>query len=153
MDEFEKYYNKALKFLSYRPRSEKEIIDKLRLKKAPEDIVKKVIKKLKEYKFIDDIEFAKWWIKQRTTVSLKSSRIIKQELRFKGIDRDLIDDLGKKAADDLGIVKKIISKRIRRYEKLDQKEMRVKLMRYLASKGFSYDTIKRGIDDFFKKMV
>ena len=42
MDEFGKFYNKALKFLSYRPRSEHEIRDKLTRKKVPQEIIEKI---------------------------------------------------------------------------------------------------------------
>jgi regulatory protein len=153
MNDLEKFYNKALKFLSYRPRSEKEIIDKLKTKKAPEDVIKKVIKKLKEYKFVDDLEFARWWVEQRTTINLKAWRVIKFELKQKGIGEEIIQDSEIKAKDDLRIAQKLALKRMERYKNIDKKEARLKLMRYLASRGFNYDIIKQSIDEIFKKEV
>jgi len=145
MDEFEKFYNKALKFLSYRPRSEKEIRDKLSGKKASEEIINKIISRLKKNNFLNDEEFAKWWIEQRTTFKPRSVRLIKIELKQKGIGQELIEeriDHLSSAIDDLGSAKKIIEKRLPRYKNLSRDEKFQKIARFLSSKGFSYDTIK-----------
>src|SRR3989344_6604171 len=86
-----KFYNKALKFLSYRPRSEKEIRDKLKKKKASEETINKIILRLKENNFINDEEFVRWWIEQRTNFKPRSLRLIKMELKQKGVSNDLIE--------------------------------------------------------------
>ena len=71
MEEFEKFYNQALRFLSYRPRSEKEVRNKLKIKSEKLKIedstvtIDKIIQKLKEYNFINDLEFAKKWVEER----------------------------------------------------------------------------------------
>jgi len=145
MDGFEKFYNKALKFLSYRPRSEKEIRDKLKRKKASEKIINKIILRLKENNFINDEEFIKWWIEQRTTFKPRSFRLIKIELKQKGIDKELIEKtIGHlpSTIDDLKSAKKLIQKRLPRYKNLSRDEKFQKLSRFLASKGFNYDIIK-----------
>ena len=85
MDEFENFYNKALKFLSYRPRSEKEVRDRFKIKnqkskiKISDKTIDLIIKKLKDYKFLDDFEFAKMWLKDRLILKLKPIRIIKSK--------------------------------------------------------------------------
>ena len=145
MDEFEKFYNKALKFLSYRPRSEKEIRDKLSGKKASEEIINKVISRLKENNFLNDEEFVKWWIEQRANFKPRSLKLIKMELRQKGIDKDLIDQIIDDLSltiDDLSSAKKLIEKRLPRYKNLAPDKKFQKIARFLASKGFSYDIIK-----------
>ena len=145
MGEFEKFYNKALRFLSYRPRSEKEIRDKLLGKKASEEIINKVISRLKENNFLNDEEFVKWWIEQRANFKPRSLKLIKMELRQKGIDKDLIDQIIDDLSltiDDLETAKKLINKRLSRYKKLSREEKFQKIARYLSSKGFSYDIIK-----------
>jgi len=145
MGEFEKFYNKALKFLSYRPRSEKEIRDKLLGKKASEEIINKIISRLKKNNFLNDEEFAKWWIEQRTTFKPRSVRLIKIELKQKGIGQELIEEtIGHLSStiDDLESAKKLIDKRLQRYKNLSRDEKFQKISRFLSSKGFSYDTIK-----------
>ncbi|OGH22389.1 MAG: hypothetical protein A3F31_02565 [Candidatus Levybacteria bacterium RIFCSPHIGHO2_12_FULL_38_12] len=174
MDPFEKYYTKAIKFLSYRPRSEKEVRD--RLKKKPrhsrldrefiyprfrEDdslkIIDQVIKKLKEQEFINDEEFAKWWIEQRNQFKPRSIRIIKMELKQKGIASELIQahiqSSESRIQNDLKQAKKLVQKRIQRYKGLPKQEVYQKLGLFLARKGFGWDTIKESVDEILKEGV
>ncbi|MBI2036592.1 hypothetical protein HYT17_03105, partial [Candidatus Microgenomates bacterium] len=48
MDLFQKFYDRALRFLSYRPRSQKEITDFLAKKKVAPIVVTKILQKLKQ---------------------------------------------------------------------------------------------------------
>ena len=153
MELFDKFYNKALRFLSYRPRSEKEIKDYFFRKKVPQEIISKVIIKLKEQKFINDEEFTKWWIEQRTTVAPRSMRVIKMELKRKGIDDQIISNFKFLISNDLELAKKLIEKKLPRYKSLSKQELYQKLSRFLSSKGFDWDTIKQSIDEVIKKGV
>lgn len=150
MDEFEKFYNKTLRFLSFRPRSEKEIRDYLKKKKASESVIELIVRKLKEQKFLDDKDFTNWWIEQRTLIKLKPKRIIKMELRQKGIDDETIDELLNKVSEhvtDLSKAKRIVEKKLVKYKKFQGFERKNKLGRFLASKGFDYDTIKNALKE------
>ncbi|MEK7450999.1 MAG: regulatory protein RecX [Patescibacteria group bacterium] len=157
MEEFEKFYNKALKFLSYRPRSEKEIRDKLFQKKASSEVIEKVIQKLKEQKFIDDEEFAKLWIESRNRSKPRSLRLIKLELKRKGITEEQIESGIKNQESgiktDLEQAKSLVEKRIKRLRSLDRQKIYEKLGRFLASKGFGWDTIKQSIDEVLNERV
>ena len=166
MEDFEKVYNSALRFLSYRPRSEKEIRDKFRRKKAESSIIEKVVVKLKEQKFINDEEFAKWWIEQRTSFRPRSLRLIKLELRQKGITDEVVEsgirnqELGIES--DLERAKKLVEIRIKRFRNpstplragkfgMTREEMYQKLGSYLARRGFDWETIKQSIDELVFK--
>ncbi len=147
----ERYYNLTLRFLSYRPRSEKEISDylakkALRSQGLTEEIIAKVIEKLKEYKFIDDTAFAKFWVEQRTKFKRKPIRVIEYELKQKGIEENLIEEILSTLDDkdlDLGNAKKLAEKKLDFYRGLDVRKRREKVMNYLLRKGFSYDTVKK----------
>ncbi|OGH20111.1 MAG: hypothetical protein A3D74_03455 [Candidatus Levybacteria bacterium RIFCSPHIGHO2_02_FULL_37_13] len=147
MDELDKFYNSSLRFLSYRPRSEKEVRDKLKSKKASPEIIEKTIAKLKEKKFINDEEFAKWWIESRLMLKPRSLRLIKMELKQKGIPDETISNFKFLISNDLEQAKKLVEKRIKRFKGLPKQEIYQKLGRYLASKGFDWDTIKQSIDE------
>lgn len=149
----EKFYNSILRFLSYRPRSEKEVRDKLKEKKADSKIIENIVNKLKEYNFINDSEFAKRWIESRLKFKPRSLRLIKIELKQKGIDKKLIDDLKLEAESDFESAKKLVAKKIRRLKDLSKQEIYEKLGRFLSSKGFNWDTIKKAIDDVLSKGV
>jgi regulatory protein len=157
MGDFEKFYNASLKYLSYRTRSEKEVRDKLRTKNIEPEIIEKIIAKLKEKRFINDEEFAKQWIENRNRFKPRSARLIAMELKQKGIDPEIIElavngqELGKES--DLDQAMKLVEKRIDRVKGLPRQEIYEKLGRYLASKGFNWDTIKKSIDDILSKGV
>lgn len=157
MDQFEKFYNKALKFLSYRPRSEKEIRDKLLQKKAPQDLIEKIVAKLKEKKFINDEEFAKLWIESRQRSSPRSLRLVRMELKQKGVTEEQIESGIKNQESgiktDLEQARRLVEKRLPRYKGLDKQKMYEKLGRYLASKGFGWETIKQSIDEVLDERV
>jgi regulatory protein len=151
---FERYYNLSLNYLSIRPRSEKEILDYLRKKQknAPnltDDLITQIIEKLKEYKFINDREFTKFWMEQRTKSKHKPIRAIEFELKQKGIGKDLIDEsLADIDTKDLDYenAKKLADRKMAYYRNLDPKKRQEKVMRYLIGKGFSYDIVKKVID-------
>ena len=155
MGVFERFYNFALRFLSYRPRSEKEVRDRLKIKYKKSNlkdlklIIDRVIERLKKHKFINDEEFAKWWIESRLRFKPRSLRLIKLELKQKGIDSEtinkIINDKGL-MINDLEQAKKLVEKRIVRLKGLDKQKVYEKLGRFLASKGFNWDTIKKTID-------
>lgn len=155
MELFEKYHNYSLKYLSYRPRSEKELRDSLIRKKAPQDIIEKIISSLKELRFINDDEFARWWVEQRSTYKPRSKYVIGLELRQKGISKDLIakylTEEKETAVDDLEQAIKFAQKKMRLYKNLEKQELYQKLGGALARKGFSWDVIKRAIDLTFSQ--
>lgn len=151
MGEFEKFYNKALRFLSFRPRSEKEIIDNLKKRKASLPIIEKVISKLKEQNFVNDLEFAKWWIEQRDNFKPRSERLLKLELKQKGIEGNILESLDF-LEKDLGKAKKLVEKRIKNVQHLAKHEAYQKLQRFLVAKGFNFETIKEAIDEVYEKI-
>lgn len=150
-DDFGVNLNRALRFLSFRPRSEKEISDYLKKKKVSIIISQKVISKLKESNFLNDVEFAKWWIEQRTLIKPRAWRIIKFELKNKGISEEIIQNSESEETSDSTVAIKLAQKRFLRYKNLPRQEIYQKLGRFLISKGFDYDTVKRSIDEIFSK--
>jgi regulatory protein len=153
MDIFEKFYNYSLRFLSYRQRSEKEVRDKLITKQVDLQIIEKIISKLKEKKFINDEEFARGWVENRIRFKPRSARLMGMELKQKGISQEIIEssiknqELGPE--NDLEQAKRLVEKKIGRFRNkfgMTRNEVYQKLGRFLASKGFSWDIIKKAID-------
>ncbi|MEK9176157.1 MAG: RecX family transcriptional regulator [Patescibacteria group bacterium] len=145
---FERYYNLSLRYLSYRPRSEKEILDYLKKKKLDEEIIAQIIAKLIEYKFIDDTAFTKFWIEQRSEYKHKPIRVIRFELLQKGIEKELIEEsLPKESGElDLENAKRLKEKKMDFYRNLDPKKRQEKVMNYLLRKGFSYEIVKKALN-------
>ena len=80
-------------------------------------------------------------------------RLIKLELKQKGIDPETINHLQLTIDNDLESARKLVEKKIGRLEGLPKQEIYQKLGRYLASKGFDWDTIKKSIDAVLDKGV
>jgi regulatory protein len=138
-----KAYTRALKYLSYRPRSEKEIRDRLTRKQFDPMIIDQVIDKLKEDKFLNDIQFAEWWTEQRQTFRGKSKYVIKSELSEKGIDRNTIESSLVNAKDDYETAKEFIERKSRKFERYTGEEYTQKVTGFLQRKGFSWDVIQK----------
>lgn len=162
-DQVERLYEKAIKFLSYRPRSEKEVSDnllqKLKLtdkgeeeKKNFQKSIEKVVDKLRKLELLNDREFTVWWIEQRTKFKKISPRIIKSELFRKGIAKELIEDtLAETEIDSFQLALDAAKKKLSSYQKLPEREFREKMGRFLGSRGFDWEVIKRVVDTLRKE--
>ena len=157
MDDFEKNYNLVLRFLSFRPRSEKEVMDYLKKKKVDLSIVQKIIGKLKEHRFINDEEFTRIWVQQRTKIKPRALRVIKRELIEKGIEKEKIEELltscENEIPSDFQKAFALAQKRVRKFKNLDKNKFFEKMGRFLASKGFNYDIIKDVIKQLQNKEI
>lgn len=153
MDDFEKFYKAAVRFLSFRPRSEKELRDYLTKKKCDDLTSTRIIQSLTRDKFLNDEEFIRWWVEQRTILKPKAVRFIKYELKQKGISKELIESFfeGNEGSDFANALK-LAEKKLPRYARLeDRRKIYEKMGRFLASKGFDWDTIKVVIDQILAK--
>lgn len=148
--EFGKLYNSALNFLSYRPRSEWEVRFKLG-KKHDEQEIDAVIEKLIAIKQIDDEAFCRWFIDQRTTFRPKGERALKYELAGKGIPKEIISSVfesQEKPVSDFQLALRVAVKKFG--EKIDEKD-KPRVQRFLASRGFNWDTIGDVLENVMKK--
>lgn len=154
-EHFGKYYNLAAGYLARRPRSTKELRDYLVKKKVDPLLIDEIITRLISQKFLDDLAFARWWREQRARFKGKSDRLIRMELRQKGIMEDVVEEvfheITDEPMDDLTKAKTLVLKRLKRVEGLTPKEQYEKLGRYLLGKGFSWDIIQKAIDEHVEK--
>ena len=82
----------ALRLLTYRPRSEAELRDRLGRQRAPAAITDEVVARLKELSLIDDEAFARMWVERRQRTSPHGRRLIASELRAKGLSRSVVEN-------------------------------------------------------------
>ena len=145
-DIFDKLYQSSLHFLSYRPRSEREIRNFIKRKLRNNDIdpTEKIISELKKEKLINDEEFVQWWIEQRLEFNPKGLRVLKQELYAKGIDREVIENELEKI--DKSHLAAAAIKFLER--KSANKE---KLISLLLSRGFDWNFSKNIVDEYYQK--
>src|SRR5437588_9723718 len=85
--------DRAFNYLSYRPRSREEVRRYLRRKETPPEIIDTVLARLDHLELIDDRAFASFWVETREQFSPRGARVLKNELRSKGVQRDVVDEL------------------------------------------------------------
>ena len=138
-DEIKKAKNYAFLLLKFRPRSEKEIYQRLKNKKFNEEIINDTIAFLKEKEFIDDNYFAKAWIQSRIKRPLGLGRL-RAELKVKGVDKEIIDSQIEEIKKDYAeedIVKAIAKAKISKLKGVEPLKAKRRILGYLLRRGFS----------------
>lgn len=155
LSDYEKLLNAGFRFISFRPRSEKEITGFLQKKlhtwhtTAPA-VLTKVLDRFRELGYIDDKKFIAWWVEQRNTHRPKGKRVIIQELQQKGINKSVIEEVLAESPDGLDqieLAKQAVSKKLDLWKKLPKLDKKRKIYDYLTRRGFSIDTIRCVIDE------
>lgn len=140
-DDIERAYERALNYLSYRPRSEAELRRNLRRKDVEEPVIDVVVGRLTRAGLLDDREFAKYWVDNRARFNPRGLRGLRHELRQRGISRDIIDDV-LATYDVQAAARKVVEAGARRLSEAEPCDFRRKLQAYMARRGFSYGVIK-----------
>ena len=83
-DDLSKALNKALDYLSYSLRTEKETRQKLAKEGLEDDIIETVVKKLTKMKLLNDSEYAKSYVRTMAKTTEKGPRFIANSLKEKG---------------------------------------------------------------------
>ncbi len=138
-------YDRALHFLSFRPRSQAEVERHLRDKFAPE-VVEQVIARLERAGLVDDRAFVRFWIENRDTFRPRGKRALRYELRQKGVPAALID-AALQDYDEEAAARRAAQDRVRKLRHLDEAAARAKLLAFLNRRGFSYATARQTVDE------
>ena len=145
-DQREKAFQRALRFIAYRPRSEKEVTDKLASAGIEEIIIDAVMQELREKNYLDDQRFAESWIESRCASKPRSYRFYSYELKRKGISEEKIDQALQAAPPEEELAYRLGRKYVQRYAALNPEDFKKKLQGVLARRAFSYDVIRQTIN-------
>lgn len=140
-DAYQRAFDSALNFLSYRPRSVREVRLNLARKGVDPASVDKVVTRLIELGLLDDRAFAQFWQENRQRCSPRGPRAIKAELVSKGLERDVIDGVLEDNLDQERDAYAAAQKKIPSLRGLDYRAFRQRLGSHLLRRGFSYDVI------------
>lgn len=143
--EEEKILNLVYRFLSYRPRSEKEVSDYLTKKKISQKMIARVIVRLKSQGYLNDEEFALWWLDQRQRFRPRSRYFLKSELTKKGVGVEVVDRVLANV-DEEALIEKIILDKKSWLTGLEPNKAKEKLIAYLSRRGFSWEKIRLGLE-------
>ena len=143
--------NKAYFFLKFRPRSEKEVRDYL-VKKSessrwPPSVIELAIASLKESKYVDDAEFVRWFVEQRSSGKPKSTFALMHELQKFGIYKEVAQIyFQENPIQEEELADKALLRKWSRFQHLNKQERFKKAVAFLSARGFSFDLIKKSIE-------
>lgn len=137
---------KALYLLEYRARSKKELIDKVS-EVASKETAEQTANRMEEIGLIDDREFARTFVRQLFEFKKFGKRRVVQELRIKGIDQEIIDEVIEEYEDNP--TEKIRNLLERKYKGFAEDEkIKRRAVAALQRYGYSFDEIKEGMNSF-----
>ena len=136
----------AVNFISYRPRSSKEILDKLTRKEFSRELALEVVDQLKELNLLNDLQFARMFVRDKLLGKPMGKAMLRRKLLEKGIAFQMSEGVLKEyvteekeqeAAKNLAVRKMKMSRS--RFSALDPLARQKRLIDYLLSRGFSHD--------------
>lgn len=136
-------YNKVIKYISIRLRSESEIKKYLEKYQLSEQNTNSLIKKLKESGFVNDQNFVKAFISDKVHLSTMGPYKIKLELLKHHIDEDIIDQELDHIDEELIFDKlyKMVLKKIKSNKKYSSYMLRQKLLVHFRDLGYDHEMI------------
>ena len=147
ISKFSEAFEISLNFLSYKLRTEKEVVTKLKSKNFSYEIIADVLDKLKTLDLIDDVNYAKVFINDKINLTNYSKKRIINDLYLKGIDKrvyqDYLDEVfGYNMEFDKAT--EAVENKINIWkEKYQGYELKNKIITFLLQKGFNYDVAKQ----------
>lgn len=147
---FRRAYNKGLDFLSRRPYGTKELIKKLCEKGHEKKSAEKACERLTELGLLNDEEFARILANELLERKNYGIKRIKKELSFRGIDREIVENIIDTLDNDPQSRIIIIIKK-KYMNKIGDEKGKKRAIDALMRLGYSYSDIKNAlntIDDF-----
>ena len=149
-DCFHRCLDAALHYLSYRPRGEFEVRERLRRRRFDGDSIEAVIARLKEQGLVNDMDFARFWKENRDSFSPRSQWLTKLELRRKGVANAIIDRVVDATDDGDSAYRAALSK-ARSLPLSDYQRFRRRLAEHLKRRGFGYGVINRTVERLWQE--
>ncbi len=146
---------RATEYLSHSPKTEYQVykyLKELKFKKKGnwfkedvdidwEKLFNEIVEKLKEYKYIDDREFAKSFVSSRLRNKPRGKSVLISELISKGVSKDIAQEVcNESIVSEMDLLKQTFEKKYRN-QNFDINNQ--KMVGYLFRKGFSWDLIEQ----------
>jgi regulatory protein len=127
-----------LRRLSASPRTRHELRADLLARGIPEDIAERVLDRFVEVGLIDDAEFARQWAESRLRTKGTARRVLRQELRAKGVADDLVRDAleGIDPEQERARARSLVEVALRSMTRLDAATRQRRLISMLMRRGY-----------------
>jgi len=141
-----KALNYCLFLLSRQSYSRKQILDKLKRKKYPDEVITGTLAKLQEWKYLDDRAFAVEFARSRLRSKPRSAALLVRELGQKGINREEAREVAGSVMEQLGLdeealARQSLERKLGSYLKIDREKGAARARNFLLRQGFSYEIV------------
>lgn len=150
-DAEEVLYQSALRLISYRPRTKRELALRLQQKGYSSDPIAAVLERLQENRLLDDESYAEQWVCDRNQFHPRSKRLVLRELKQKGISADVASQAANGMDDEEVLALAAGRKVLSRWSALDHPTFDKRCTDYLARRGFSYSIIRKVLPDLWQE--
>jgi regulatory protein len=150
-DQVENAYQRAINFLSYRSRSEKEVRLNLGKHQVAEEHIELVLQKLREISLVNDRSFAREWVENRSSFKPRGRRALSSELFQKGIPPEIIEEV----LEDLNeeeLALRLARQKLPKLQHAEKTAFQSKLSGYLSRRGFSYGISQEIISTLWEEL-
>ena len=146
--------DRALNYLSFRPRSREEVRHYLQRKETPPYVIDAALERLDRLNFVNDRAFVEFWVENREKFNPRGSRALKNELRLKGVEHDIVDELVDKDGDEELALRAARKKAasLARMPAMDYQTFRNRLGSFLQRRGFGYDVVTHTVKALWNEM-
>ncbi|NLV37480.1 MAG: regulatory protein RecX [Clostridiaceae bacterium] len=136
---------KAVRYLSLKLHTEQEVWKKLHDDGYEQECIEKVISELKAIGYINNKLYAQKYVFDRSKLKPLSKKMMKRELKVRGISEDIIDEvLDDWKVEDNVVAEGLLKRKFGKYD-LDNEKVRKKAYMFLMHRGFSVSTIKEAL--------
>lgn len=154
-----KAYDQAVRFLAVRPRSVWEVRQKLeRYRSRQQESLAPahsdwIIDKLIEQGYVNDEEFARFWVEQRNQFKPLAPRALRYELLRKGIAERTIESVLDGAVDVETAALQAARSQARRWRALDEDTFRKKMSAFLQRRGFAWTVVRDVLEQSWQEIL
>lgn len=146
-DEKKRAYAAALSFLGQRARSQLEVEQRLKQREFSPAAIEQTVARLQKEGYLDDATFGQQWVANRQRFRPRSERALRYELRRKGMEAPLIDEVLQEAEiDEDDAAWTALQPKLARWQTLERPQFIQKAGGFLARRGFGHEVARRAID-------
>jgi len=149
-DQLQRCLEIAYRYLSYRPRSESEIRERMQRRGFAAETVDAAINRLREQNLLNDGDFAQFWKENRESFSPRSQWLTSLELKRKGVANDVIEQVVA-SVDDGENAYRAALKKVRSGAPADYQSFRRRMGNYLRRRGFNYEVIGHTVEKVWQE--
>jgi regulatory protein len=144
-DAVDKAYDRALRFLGLRPRSQVEVERYLQDKGYPPEVVASAVQRLLARQYLDDQAFVQFWVENREKFRPRGQRALRYELRQKGISERVIETALADVA-EAELAWAAVEKKLNGWRNLPAVDLKKKIAGFLGRRGFNYEVVNQAIE-------